>query len=93
MTSPRQMEREALRHAQEQAREEARQQILQAKIDRAFRKEQERAARKIDWQENGGRRMRAYLYWGVVLALSIPLMGLPLILALTWRLIQSGRRR
>jgi hypothetical protein len=83
--TPRQLEKEALKHAKEQARAEARQQILQAKIDRTFRKEQERAARKIEWQENGWQRVRSYLFWFVILAASIPLYGLPLITVLAWR--------
>lgn len=83
--TPRQLEKEALKHAKEQARAEARQQILQAKIDRTFRKEQDRAARKIEWQENGWRRVRTYLFWFVILAASIPLYGLPLITVLAWR--------
>jgi hypothetical protein len=85
------MEREALRHAQDQAREEARQQILQAKIDRAFRREQERTTSKIDWQENGGRRLRAFLYWAFVLLLSIPFVGIPLVLALGWHFWKKRR--
>lgn len=83
------MEREALRHAKEQAREEARQQVLQAKIDREFQKSQDAARRQIRFEDQGG--WWAVVYWVFIVLLSIPFMGIPLILALLWRAWRKRR--
>jgi uncharacterized membrane protein len=84
------MEREALRHAKEQACEEARQQVLQAQIDREFRKSQEAAERQIRFEERGG--WWAVVYWVVIVLLSIPFMGIiPLLPALAWHFWKKRR--
>lgn len=91
MATARQLEKEALRHAKEQAREEARQQILQAKIDREFRKSQEATARQIDWDEHGWKRIRTVLYWTFITLFSLPFAGIPLALALAWHFWKKRR--
>lgn len=89
MASLRQLEKEALRHAKEQAREEARQQVLQAQIDREFRKSQEAAQRKIRFEDRGG--WGSVVYWVFIVLLSVPFMGVPLVLAILWHFWKKRR--
>lgn len=78
--TPQELEREALRHAKQKAREDAEREILQAKIDRTFRQEQERAARVIYVQENRGRWVRNTLFWTFMVLSSMAFAGIPLLI-------------
>lgn len=91
MSDVAEVEREILRHAREQAMEDARQRILQAKVEEEFRKAEEYAARKIDWQRNKGKKIKTALYWVFLILTSFMFMGIPLAIHLYVRYRQKRR--
>lgn len=85
---------DVIAHARQKAREDAERRVLQDRIQLEYERAEHRAERAIWWQRNGSSVLRSVGFWVLIVVLSLPLMGVPLALALLWRIFRKepGRR-